>query len=316
MLATIKKAFQAWVFVAKMTLPALCLTRLLLYFDLLGYVAQLFKPVMGLLNLPPEMALVWVATMVANFYVGIGVFISLIPTMAPLTVSQATTIGCLCLVAHTLIIEGQICRGAGLSFWRVTIFRIAIAFTFGLIIAWSAAISGWGSGPSSPIGPMLVFKDPVPPWSIWALGLVKQLGMILVLMQLLMLMMEVIKHLGLTRLIAKVLGPPLRLAGVGESALMVTIIGCVVGLGYGGGLIVTESRSGHIPPRDIFGAIMFMAIFHSVVEDSLLAWALGGSIWWILGARMIFALAVAAGVNRLARKPAWRPFLVGNGLRF
>jgi len=315
-LATLKKGFSAWIFVAKLTVPALFLTRLLLYFDLLDNVAQIFKPLMSLLNLPPEMALVWVSGMAANFYVAIGVFISLLPTMDPLSVSQATTLGCMCLLAHALIIEGQVCRGTGVSFWRVTIFRMVSALILGLIITWTASFTGWGAEPSSVISAFLVFSDPVPPWGVWALSLVKQLVMILLLMEALMLLMELIKYLGLTRLIAKVLGPPLRLAGVGESALMVTIIGCVVGLGYGGGLIVAESRSGSIPPNDIFGAMMLMAVFHSIVEDTILGWALGGSLWWLLGARMVFALALAAVVNRLARRPWWRPIIVGKNLQF
>lgn len=316
LLVTLKKGFSAWIFVAKLTVPALFLTRLLLYFDLLDDVAQVFTPFMSLLNLPPEMALVWVPCMAANFYVGIGVFISLLPTMDPLSVSQATTLGCMCLLAHSLIIEGQVCRGTGISFWRVTVFRIAAALGLGLIIAWTAALTGWGAEPSSVISALLVYSDPVPSWGVWALSIVKQMMMILLLMEALLLLMELIRYLDLTRLIAKVLGPPLRLAGVGESALMVTIIGCVVGLGYGGGLIVAESRSGNIPPQDIFGAMMLMAVFHSIVEDTLLGWALGGSLWWLLGARLIFALALVGAVNRLARRPGWRPILVGKKLQF
>ena len=316
LLVTLKRGLSAWIFVVKLMVPALLLTRLLLYFNLMGDVAQVFRPVMSLLNLPPEMALVWVATMLANFYVGIGIFISLLPTMDPLTVSQATTLGCLCLLAHTLIIEGQVCRGTGVSFWRVTVFRIASAMVLGLIINWTTALTGWGTEPSSVISAMLVFSDAVPPWGVWALSVVKQLVMILILMESLLLLMELIKYYGLTRLIGKVLGPPLRLAGVGESALMVTIIGCVVGLGYGGGLIVAESRSGNIPPGDIFGAMMLMAVFHSIVEDTLLAWALGGSLWWLLGARMVFALSLVGIINRLARRPRWHPLIVGKNLEF
>lgn len=316
LLATVKRAFSAWIFIVKLTLPALVLTRLLLFFDLLDDAARIFKPMMGLIDLPAEMALVWVAGMAANFYVAIGVFISLAPTMEPLTVSQATTLGCMCLLAHALIIEGQVCLGAGLSFWRVTIFRMASALIFGFIVSGTASLTGWGAEQSSVIGAFLVHSDPAPPWSVWALSLVEQLIMILMLMQGLMLLMELIKYLNLTRLIAKALGPPLRLAGVGDSALMVTVIGCVVGLGYGGGLIVAESRSGNIPPNDIFGAVMLMAVFHSIVEDTILGWALGGSLWWLVGARLVFALAVVGIINRLAARPAWRPVLVGKRLQF
>ncbi|MDR2945528.1 MAG: hypothetical protein LBV79_02110 [Candidatus Adiutrix sp.] len=312
----LKNGVSAWVFVVKLTLPALFLTRLLLVFDLLDGIATFFEPAMALFDLPSEMALVWVAYMAANSYVGISVFLTLLPTMDPLTLSQATTLGCMYLLAHSLIIEGQVCRGAGMSFVRVSLFRVIAAVILGLIVSRTAALTGWGTEPATVMLSRLAFGDPVPPWGVWAWGIVTQMFLVLILMEALLFMMEFIKYFGLTRLIGKVLGPPLRLAGVGESALMVTIIGCVVGLGYGGGLIVAESRSGNLPPGDIFGAMTLMAIFQSLVEDSLLAWAMGVSLWWLLGIRLIFVLLLAGVVNRLARRPRWHTVLVGKKLNF
>ncbi|UQZ89657.1 hypothetical protein C4J81_10730 [Deltaproteobacteria bacterium Smac51] len=311
-----KNGFMAWVFVAKLSIPAMLLTRLLIWFDLIPYVAMVFKPVMNLLGLPPEAALVWVSAMLANVYAGVTVYLSLMPVMEPLSVSQVTVLTCMCLLAHALLIEGQICRATGLSFWRITAFRIISAMIFGTIVHLSATLTGWGAEPSSLMVGLELPAEAVPSWLDWFINSVKQLLIILVVVEVLMLLMEAVKHSGLTRLIMKVLGPPLRLAGVGENAVMVTVIGCVLGLAYGGGLIVAESRSGHISNRDIYAAITLMAVFHSMVEDTIVMWALGGSIWWLLGARLIFALAVAAVVNRLAVTKRWKPILVGNQLEF
>jgi|GEM_PF-339535 len=317
LLGTLERGFQAWIFVTKLTIPAMLLTRLLLYFELIPYVAAVFKPAMALVGLPPEAALIWVAGMVANLYVAITVFVSLAPVMGTLTLAQVTTLGCLCLLAHGLIVEGQVCRGAGLSFWRVTLFRLLAALIFGLIVSQGSALAGWGGEPSVMLLNAVDFvSDTVPPWSDWLLGSARQLLLILVVVEILMLGMELIKLLGLTRLIMKVLGPILRLAGVGEKAVMVTVIGCVVGLALGGGLIIAESRGGHISQRDIFGSMMFMAVFHSMIEDTLIVWAFGGSLWWLLGARLIFAVALAGLVTRLTQRLAWKPILVGRGLDF
>lgn len=313
---TLKRGWQAWVFVTKLTIPAMILTRLLLYFDLIPYLAAVFQPATALVGLPPEAALIWVAGMAANLYVALTVFVSLVPLMEPLSLAQATTLGSLCLLAHGLFVEGQVCRGAGLSFWRVTIFRILAALTFGLIVSQSAAIVGWGREPAVMFQALNFASDPVPPWLDWLAASAKQLLMILVIVEILMIGMEVIKFLGLTRLIMKMLGPILRLAGVGEKAVMVTIIGCVVGLAVGGGLIIAESRSGYISKRDIYGSMMLMAVFHSMIEDTILVWVFGGSLWWLLGARLIFAVALAGLVTRLARRPAWKPILVGSKLDF
>lgn len=309
--ATLRRGFSAWLFVAKLTVPALVLTRLLLYFDLIPHVAAVFRPVMLLVGLPPESALIWVTAMLGNLYVTVIVFANLLPVMGLPTLAQASILGGMCLMAHGLLAEGQVCRATGLSFWRVSVFRIVSAILFGALLNFFFTLTGWGPEPSSPVSLLQYGGDPVPPWMVWAWGVVRQLLMILALVETLMLFMELVKYLQLTRLISKMLGPPLRLAGVGENALMVTIIGCVVGLTLGGGLIVAESRSGRLTPGDIYGAMMLMAVFHSLFEDTLLLWLLGGSLWWLVGARLILALFLASAVTRLARRPAWKPILVG-----
>ncbi len=308
----LKRGFDAWVFVTVLLIPAMLLTRVLLYFDLLPYVAVVFEPLMSLVGLPPEAALVWVSSFLANTYVGVAVFISLLPVMEGLTLAQATTLTCMILLAHSLTVEGQICRGTGVSFWRVTVFRLLSAIVLGLIIHGTALATGWGHEPVV-VAPVIaeLAGSAVPPWGEWLLSSIEQIFLILVLVIVLMFGMEFIKYIGLTRLIMKLLGPPLRLAGVGENALMVTIIGCVVGLGYGGGLIIAESRASKLSADDIFGSMMLMAIFHSLFEDTIVMWAMGGSLWWLLGARLVFALALVAVITRLARRPGLRSAFLG-----
>jgi hypothetical protein len=311
-LTTLHNGFLAWVLVVKLMVPALILTRLLLYFELIEPLSSLFKPIMGLMGLPSEMALVWVAGMVANIYVSIGIYLALLPALDPgLNLAQITTLAGLCLVAHSLLVEGQICRGTGMSFWRVSLFRILAGIFWGVLVHQAARLTGWGAEPAQIQEFLNLAGEPVPPWSVWLWLNLKQLFYILILIEALMLMMDLIKYFNLTRIMTKILGPPLRLAGVGESAVMVTVIGCVVGLAYGGGLIIAESRSGRLDPRDIFGAMMLMNIFHSALEDTMLWWILGASLSWMLAGRLILALGLTAGLTRLARRPFWRPILAG-----
>ena len=311
-LSALRNGLKAWVFVAKLMTPALIVTRLLLYFDLIGPLARLFEPFMAPMGLPPETALVWVSGMLSNLYVSVSVYLSLSPTLVPaLSVAQITTLAGLCLLAHSLLIEGQICRGTGLSFMRVSVFRIFSAFLWGLLIHQAARLTGWGAETAHPQDFLNMAGEPVPPWGVWLWINLKQFFLILLLVESLMLLMELVKYFQLTRLLMKVLGPLLRLAGVGDSAMMVTVIGCVVGLAYGGGLIMAESRSGHLKTEDIFGAMTLMCVFHSLIEDTFVMWTLGASFTWLLAARLALALALTAAVTRLARRPFWRPILVG-----
>jgi len=311
---TLKLGFGAWLYVAKLTIPALILTRLLLYFELIPYVAIAFKPLMSLVGLPPEAALIWVSSMLANLFVGVAVYLSLIPVMEPLTVVQITVLGSMIGIAHNLIAEGQICKGVGLSFGRVSVFRIVAAIIFGLGIHLFSLASGWGAEPAVMLKALEGISEPVPSWAGWALSCLKQLLFILLVIETMMLLMAAIKFFKLTKLIMIVLRPPLKLMGIGESASMVTIIGLVLGLSYSGGIIIAETRAGRILPKDIFGAMMLIAIFHSVIEDSLVIWTMGASLWWLLGARLIYCFALIALVMRLAEKPRWRPILVGEKL--
>jgi hypothetical protein len=176
----------------------------------------------------------------------------------------------------------------------------------------AAHISGWGTEPARIQEFISLASEPLPTWGVWFWLNLKQFLLVLILIESLMLLMELIKYLDLTRLLVKLLGPPLRLVGVGESAVMVTIIGCVLGLAYGGGLIIAERHSGRLDPRDIFGAMMLMCVFHSMLEDTFLWWAMGASLGWLLAARLILALGLTAGLTRLARRPFWRLILVGS----
>ena len=310
---TLRNAMTTWLLVVKLMIPALILTRLLVFFELIAPLARLFEPVMGLMGLPPEMALVWVFGMIANLYAAISVYLTLVPLLDPaLNLAQVTTLAGLCLVAHSLLVEGQICRGAGLSFWRVSLFRILAGILWGVMVHQAALITGWGTEPARIQEFINLASEPLPSWGLWLWLSLKQLFLILILIEALMLLMEFIKYFDLTRLLVKLLEPPLRLVGVGESAVMVTIIGCVLGLAYGGGLIIAERHSGRLAPGDIFGAVMLMCVFHSMLEDTFLWWTMGASLGWLLAARLILALGLTAGLTRLAKRPFWRPILIGS----
>jgi hypothetical protein len=47
------------------------------------------------------------------------------------------------------------------------------------------------------------------------------------------------------------------------------------------------------------------------VEDTILLAALGGSLWGLLGGRLVFAVIVTGLLVRLAKLPFFQPILVG-----
>lgn len=73
----------------------------------------------------------------------------------------------------------------------------------------------------------------------------------------------------------------------------------VMGLSYGGGLIMHEAHSGKIASKDIFSSLSLMSLSHSVFEDTLLMAVLGGHTSGLLWARIFFTLIVIAALVRI-----------------
>jgi spore maturation protein SpmB len=280
-----------------------------MWFGLLGYISLPFEPIMGLLGLPKEMALVWASAMLTNNYTAVVLYINISPAVAPLNVAQATVLATVILIAHNLPVEGGVCRGAGVSPLRVTSLRILAAVLFGLLCDRLCLLLGWGLEEARFIAGFQA--DPVPPWGVWLLGNLKSLAAIFLIVWALILLMALMRKIGLLKLCTMALSPLMRLSGVGPKATMITLIGMLMGLAYGGGLIIAESKGGQIPREDVYGSIMLMAICHSLLEDTIVMSSLGGSLWGLLIGRIVFGVLLAGLIVRTARRPMAQTILVG-----
>jgi hypothetical protein len=283
--------------------------RILMVLDLVGYISRPFEPLMGLIGLSKEMALVWVTAMLTNNYTGLMVYLDLLPVMGPQTVLQATIIASMILIAHSLPVECGVCRGAGVSPLRMAALRIAGALLYGFIVFRLGRLLGVGGSEASFIIDLDI--DPLPPFWTWAWGCLKSLLAMWIIVFILLLIMAGLRKIGLIKLFTSLMEPLMRLAGVGPKAAMITIIGVLLGLGYGGGLIIAESRSGRVPAPDIFGSIALMCLCHSLLEDTIVLASMGGSLWGLLAGRVAFSILVVAVVVRAARRPSLRPLLMG-----
>lgn len=304
-----RQSFDAWLIIAKLTVPALIAVRLLVWLGWVEYVSMPFEPLMALMGLPKEAALVWATAMLTNNYTAIAVYLDLLPVMGSQTILQATIVGSMILIAHNLLVECGVCGGAGVSPLRMAILRIGGALAYGAIVHKIGTAFGLGGGSASFIIDLDI--DPFPPWGTWLLGCLKTLAMMWGIVLALLLIMALFRKTGLMRLITASLSPLMRLAGVGPKATMITIFGMLLGLAYGGGLIIAESRSGRVPASDVYGSVTLMCLCHSLLEDTILLAAMGGSLWGLLGGRLAFSVALTAAIARAARRPSMRPMLMG-----
>ncbi|UTF50054.1 hypothetical protein NLA06_16070 [Desulfomicrobium sp. ZS1] len=282
----------------KIMIPIIIVVKVLQELGLIVWLARPLAPVMHLVGLPGEMGLVWATALINNIYGSMIVFVSL-AGQHDLSVAQVTVLGVMILVAHGLPVELQIVRKSGPRIGFQAVLRIGGALTLGWLLSRIYAWGGWLQEAS-----VIVWQPRPESESLlsWGLGQVQNLAMIFVIITILSAVMRVFTAIGLTGLCVRLLAPVLRVLGIGSEAGTLTIVGMIMGLAYGGGMIMHEAHSGKVGSKDIFSSLSLMGLSHSVFEDTLLMVVIGGHVSGLLWARIIFTLVVIA---LLVRVVAW-----------
>ena len=133
----------------------------------------------------------------------------------------------------------------------------------------------------------------------------KAFATIFVILTGLLVLLDILNASGIMDWLARLLEPILRSLGLDSRLAPVSAIGLLMGLAYGGALIIQMFRDQTFDPRARFMALAFLSLLHGIIEDTALMLAIGADIWVILVGRIIFTLAVVAILARLtARLPA------------
>lgn len=279
----------------KIMIPIIVAVKILQELGLIAWLALPLAPIMQLVGLPGEMGLVWATALVNNIYGSMIVFVSL-AGQHDLTVAQVTVLGVMILIAHGLPVELQIVRKSGPRIGFQALLRIGGALLLGWLLSRIYAWGGWLQE-----GNVLLWQ-PKPESGdllVWGLGQVENLAMVFVIILALSTLMRVFTAIGLTGLCVRLLAPLLRVLGIGSEAGTLTIVGMIMGLAYGGGMIMHEAHSGKVGSKDIFSSLSLMGLSHSVFEDTLLMVVIGGHVSGLLWARIIFTLVVIAFLVRV-----------------
>ena len=277
----------------KIMIPVLIGVKIAVELGIISYLAAPLAPVMALVGLPPEMGLVWAMAMVNNIYGGLVVFGGVVAA-TPLTGAQATALGVMVLVAHALPIEIGIARAAGLRPLPMVLLRVCGAIALGAAISAGYGAFGLGQEPALVLWQSPRVTDPT--LAQWAVGELRNLGVVVGMVTLLISLLRVLEALRVTHAMHWLLAPVFRLIGVSRKASTLTIIGLTLGISYGGGLIIGEARSGRLSGREIFFSLAFLGLCHSLFEDSLLLVLIGGSLPGLVLGRLLFAVVVVVAV--------------------
>ena len=293
---TISDALSVCVDLFRIMIPIVVLVKILNEFELIKYLAIPLEPVMQLVGLPARTGLIWATAIANNLYAGIWVYLALLPDMPHLTVAQITTLTCMMLVAHNLLVETRIAQKCGTSMWGQVSIRLGGGFLFGLVLHGFFSSMGLLDYPST------ILWATQPPGATlleWIWGQVANLTSLVVIITAVMALMRILKFLKIIDLLNRMLRPVLQIIGVGSQAATVTIIGLVVGIAYGGGIIIHEARAGRLSRADVFSSMTLMGFSHGLIEDSLIMVLIGADIYTILLGRLLFSLVCVSIVVRL-----------------
>ena len=295
--ALTKDALSLYGELLKTMVPVMILVQAGVQFGLIEQLAHLFEPLMSMVDLPAATGIVWATGLLVNNYGAAAALVGILP-YTELTIAQVTVLLSMVLIAHALPVEQAISRRAGISF----IFSSSLRFGCGLLYGWILnAIYSWGNWLQDPVS-IAWLPDSggiSADWGEWALNSMVSLFWLFWIILGLVIVLKIFEVLKITDLLARLLGPVLGLMGISRAATSITMVGVLLGLSFGGGLIIKEARAGNLSPRDIVLSLSFMALCHSLIEDPLFMMALGGDYTGVLIGRFVFAVVVMLVLSRV-----------------
>lgn len=296
-------ARSARLFVAlmKVMLPVMIVVQLAQHWGWVDILGQAIAPGMAWLDLPPEAGMIWMTGLLVGVYGAIAALIGLAPGLE-LTVGQMSALCAMVLFAHALPVEQAIVRRAGASFWATGLLRVVVALGYGAVVAWTCRLTG-------------IMSDPVSlEWLLassgggagsasdilgWAQTTVMSLAMTFGILVGLLVLLDILERAGITRRITSALTPLLRFSGLDARAAPVTTVGVLLGLTYGGALIIEESGKQQFDRRTRFLALAWLSLSHALIEDTMLLLALGANLWIVLVGRVLVTLLIIAALARM-----------------
>jgi len=279
--SALPKAGKISLWLLKIILPVSLLVRFLQYSGILSYLAEYLNPIFQLIGLPGETAIVFLTSIFLPLYASIAVMTSL-----TITLREATIVAIMCLIAHNLLVESAVQKKTGSFFWWMCILRIGmalvVAFVLNQIMPLSTARFEIVTQPEvfSSVGEVL---------KAWFSTSITLIITIVSIVSTLMILQKLLEEYKLFDVISRPLSPFMRFFGMPQQASFLWIVGNVVGLAYGGAIMIEQTESGILTRKEANVLNHHLAISHSLLEDTILFVALGINFWWIVLSRLGFA---------------------------
>lgn len=300
----IGKGLHGFLWIAKILVPVSLVVALLDWTGWLYLLDPVFRPVMGLINLPPQAALPVLTALLSSFYAAFAMML-----VIPFTNAQLILLAIFISIAHMFFIEGTIQHKAGISGPAMVAVRLVTACLTVMVVSWffddtsAPVVMPQGITARASIEAVL--------WT-WTVSTLKLLLKMLLIMVPAMAVLELMKVYNWTERVARVFRPLMVVLGLSPNVAAMWVAGTFFGIIYGSALIVEESTSGRYAPDELKRLHIALGLNHSIVEDPAMFLAAGIGLFWTIVPRFLATLT-AVHLYRLFR--ALQPALRSRRLR-
>lgn len=272
----------------KVILPVIIVIRVLELIGAIPFLAKFLEPLTSFIGIDGSLGLVWMAAILVNIYAGLAAFASL-QAIFDYSVAETTILGLIILIAHSLPIEVAIAKKSRISWIFNLSFRFINAIIAGKILSLIFAKYELFNEPNQSV--LQVPNELVSNFE-WATLQIQNFFIIFLIIFFIISTINVLKALGVWSLIINIMKIPLSYLGMSEKVANIILIGLTLGISFGGGFLIEESKKNNISKKDILLSLSFLSLCHSIIEDTILILLLGSHISGILFFRFIYTVII------------------------
>ena len=272
----------------KVILPVIIVIRALELIGAIPFLAKFLEPLTSFIGIDGSLGLVWMAAILVNIYAGLAAFASL-QAIFDYSVAETTILGLIILIAHSLPIEVAIAKKSRISWIFNLSFRFINAIVAGKILNLIFTKYELFNEPNHSV--LKVPNELVSNFE-WATLQIQNFFIIFLIIFFIISTINVLKAIGVWSLIIDIMKIPLSYLGMSEKVANIILIGLTLGISFGGGFLIEESKKNNISKKDILLSLSFLSLCHSIIEDTILILLLGSHISGILFYRFIYTVII------------------------
>ena len=272
----------------KVILPVVIVIRALELIGAIPFLAKFLEPLTSFIGIDGSLGLVWMAAILVNIYAGLAAFASL-QAIFDYSVAETTILGLIILIAHSLPIEVAIAKKSRISWIFNLSFRFINAIEAGKILNLIFTKYELFNEPNQSV--LQVPNELVSNFE-WATLQIQNFFIIFLIIFFIISTINILKALGVWSLIINIMKIPLSYLGMSEKVANIILIGLTLGISFGGGFLIEESKKNNISKKDILLSLSFLSLCHSIIEDTILILLLGSHISGILFFRFIYTVII------------------------